>query len=137
MRKVWPGSLLCALTFAFVALSTASFGCGSHASPSVLRKDRTVDTTEYNMDVAVTIGNRSYIPINQDGAPSDNVDMILRVLGAFEKAHPELTVTDWKIEKQQKAYTTGEKIFGIWVDHRPKGKKIDKVPSLSEEIPMP
>jgi hypothetical protein len=74
----------------------------------------------FNPKVGVTVGNHSYIYINKDGKPGEKAEMILLLLDSFEKAHPELEVTGWKIDKQPQAYGTPSFIFGMWIDHRPR-----------------
>ncbi|MBI2450107.1 MAG: hypothetical protein HYV47_01065 [Candidatus Nealsonbacteria bacterium] len=100
----------------FIILLIAFTGCG----PSTLKPPVELEPGEqqYDMSVVQTIGNRSYIPLNISGNPSEHISTILGVLTAFENAHPELEIVSWYIEKQQKAYITSNYIFGIWVDHR-------------------
>ncbi|MBI2041692.1 MAG: hypothetical protein HYT20_01555 [Candidatus Nealsonbacteria bacterium] len=94
-------------------------GCDKQSAPSALRQ-QSISAESYNMSVVKTVGNYSYIPFNVDGNPSDHAVKILGALSAFEKAHPEIEITFWQIEKQQRAYITSSYIFGIWVTHRPK-----------------
>lgn len=72
----------------------------------------------YDTSKVATRGNRSYLPLELAGNPHGHVSVILGALEAFEKAHPELEITEWKIEKQQRAYLKSPYIFGIWIDHR-------------------
>ena len=70
---------------------------------------------------AVTNGNHTYIPLNLWPTSANNhVDVILAIVGAFEKAHPELKVVSWRIEQRPPSYSTIHRIFGIWIDHEPK-----------------
>lgn len=81
----------------------------------------TTQTVSADVSKIITVGNHSYAPVDlNEERPSNKVDEILNLLAEFEKKHPELEVTHWHIEKQQSAHTTGQKIFGIWIDHRPK-----------------
>lgn len=73
-----------------------------------------------NFSSVHTMGNHSYIPINIDGSPSEKILLILTILNDFEEIHPELEITHWHIEKQQRAKHTDRKIFGLWIDHKPK-----------------
>lgn len=92
-------------------------GCSSSRPVSAVKA---LPANAYDMSVVVTVGNHSYIPINLDGKPNENVDVILGALKAFESANPNLEVTGWQIEKQQLAYVTSPYTYGIWVDHHPK-----------------
>ena len=104
------------LVVAFV-LGVLVVGCGSEGL-SVIKSE----TTEivYDLSVVTTVGDRSYIPLNIFGNPEDHTRELLLVLQVFEDAHPELEVIGWRIEKQQVARATPAKIFGIWVDHKPR-----------------
>jgi hypothetical protein len=73
----------------------------------------------YDLSAVVTCGNHSYLPISIYGKPEEHTAEILGTLSAFEKAHPELEITHWHIEKQQFTPDTRALVFGIWVDHRP------------------
>ena len=101
-----------------LGLAALLVGCSGGNEQSVINPETT--RVSYDMSTVTTVGNRSYIPINSGGKPSDNPSSILLILKAFEDAHPELEIVDWKIEKQQVAHATSQKIFGIWVEHRPK-----------------
>lgn len=91
-------------------------------------KIRNVIRSSIDVSVAVTVGNHTYIPLNIKGVnavPAKHVQDILSVLAAFEKAHPELKVTNWHIEKQRYvvAYMKiRQTIDGLWVDHEPRTK---------------
>ena len=81
----------------------------------------TVQTTEsFNLTVAVTTGNHTYIPINRFGDPAEYVHNILGLVEAFEQKHPELEVTSFQMEKNQSGYATSAFIYGLWLHHRPK-----------------
>lgn len=86
--------------------------------PSVISK--TVSTQRINLDVGITVGNHTYLPLNIKGNPNEHVQEILEVLESFEKKYPGLEVISWNIEKIQSGYVTTAYIFGIWVDTRPK-----------------
>ena len=90
--------------------------------PSVIQESNKQIYHEININLAsvVMVGNHSYIPINVFGNPRDHVVEILAILDKFEKVHPELKITSWRVEKQQEGYCTIAKIFGIWVDHKSK-----------------
>ncbi len=72
-------------------------------------------------ETAITVGNRSYIPLNIPGKPEEINHEILIVLKTFEEER-HVTITDWKIEKEQSATNAPEFIFGLWVDHTPSRK---------------
>ena len=81
--------------------------------------EKNTQETLYNMSMIETHGNHSYIPMKIFNAePKDYTREILEALNTFEKAHPELEVTGWKIEKQQNAHLVTPEIFGLWVDHK-------------------
>ena len=71
-----------------------------------------------------TVGNHTYVDISKYGRPDENKnrDEILNILSEFEKTSNK-EIMGWKIEKQQKAYTTFSYLYGLWIDHRPKQKK--------------
>lgn len=106
------------LLFPVLILAVLVVGCGGGSKPVSAVKALPADA--YDMSVVVTVGNHSYIPINLDGRPDQQVGVILGTLQAFESTHPNLEVTGWQIEKEQRAYNTSDYIFGMWVDHRPK-----------------
>jgi len=110
MRK-----LICGLAVMLV-LTVVLVGCSGGVEQSVINPETT--QVSYDMSTVITVGNRSYIPINSGGNPSDNPSSILLILKAFEDVHPELEIVGWEIEKQQKARFTSAKIFGIWVEHK-------------------
>lgn len=87
-------------------------------------------TASYDMKAVETVGNHSWMPlyIGTDTSkryplPSEYRAFILSALLAFEKEHPELEVTNWKIERDQgnsMPDTGSPKIYGLWIDHEPK-----------------
>ena len=93
------------------------------------------------LNFALTTGNHSYIRINNSDlskrlyqpieTPNNYSAVILDVIDRFEKKHPELEVPPgaWKIEKQQGANNTPNKIFGLWIDHRPRLTKAEPEPA--------
>jgi hypothetical protein len=89
-------------------------------STSVIQNNTTI--TEINLSTVKTKGNRSYIPLNLAGRPSDNVDLILSVLDKFEKENADKKVTTSKFSEQQNGYLVNPFTFGIWVDHEPRTK---------------
>ena len=89
--------------------------CRSVSAPSVINPDTT--QIRFDLSVVITEGNHSWIPIgNLEKNVGDNPSLILKIVRAFEDAHPELETTNWKI--QQRYMVTV--IEGIWIDHRPK-----------------
>ena len=107
--------------FLALALMVAPFitaACGEAAQPSVIQSTNVTQTQVIDLGVVTTVGDHSYIPFNLDGDASQHVSEILSVLAAFEKAHPDWEITNWKVEEQHHAYFTGEHLYGIWVDHR-------------------
>ncbi|MDP3999137.1 MAG: hypothetical protein Q8P76_00905 [bacterium] len=104
---------------------TLTTGCNKNESaPSVIQNEtKTVTQPKINFNVAITVGNHTYLPLNLDRRrPADVANVILTILDTFEKTHPNLKVTNWHIEKNQLAYTTGAYIFGLWIDHEPRIK---------------
>jgi len=98
-------------------LAAIIVGCGE-GRPSVVDPQTTRVT--YDLSVVVTVGDRSYIPINQGGRPGDTPSFILNILKAFEDENPQFEILNWKIEKHQGSSGAEGYIFGLWVDHRPK-----------------
>jgi len=121
--------ILYALMILFLVLAIASAqGCVSAGSssvpaspPSVLKSSPpSVSENEFNMNAVATKGNHSYVPLHIQGTPDEYRGLILNVIWAFEQAHPELEVTDWKIEKiHWNLYN--RYIDGLWIDHKPRG----------------
>lgn len=74
--------------------------------------------------VVTTIGNHSYIKLHRNGTVDYYAPGFIYLLNDFEKNHPEFEVTGWRIESSQVVNegTPENKIFGIWVDHKPKVK---------------
>jgi hypothetical protein len=96
--------------------------------PKKAKKPAIVDMKSQANKVT-TIGNHSYLEIDQEGRPKEIVEKILKLIDWFENNHPMLEVTGWKIEKQQTTikYYDGcnlrvarDWIFGLWIDHKPK-----------------
>jgi len=84
-----------------------------------LGDDRT--QMSFDLSVAVTLGNHTYIPLNVKNAmPKDYVEVILELLDTFERAHPELEMISWKVEWHPSTYDLYPYIYGIWIDHRPR-----------------
>jgi len=99
----------------------------------------------FNLSVAQTIGDGTWIPINQfylmsrwDSFRKDpnnpgyslllepgGADMpvkLLKVIDAFRLAHPELDIYEHHIEWQQDARGASSTCFGIYLFHRPASK---------------
>ena len=93
------------------------------------------------LNLTLTTGNHSYVQINiidlptrfhgRGENPHNYYALILDIINGFEKKHPELEVPPgaWKIEKQQGANNTPNKIFGLWIDHRPRLTKAEPEPA--------
>lgn len=97
-------------------------GCGMNITgPSVLVEKTSVQTEQsFNLDVVITVGNHSYIPINArqiEVLSTKLVPTILNLLDAFEKKHPNLEVTGWDLLQSQ---ADSSSVYGLWVDHKPK-----------------
>lgn len=105
------------LLFVLFIIGGLASGCGAN-SPGVLTKTTSVETV--NLDLGVTIGNHTYLPLNIDGDPSQHVQEILLIVDAFEKAHPEWEITSWNLEGAHSTYARLAYTYGIWIDHRPK-----------------
>lgn len=106
--------LLSALLVGIILLLTA---CSGEKQPTALRQPpATVE--QYDLSVVKTLGNHSYIPLNIRGESKDYIDEILGVLYEFERAHPELEITGWRIEERHVSYGHGAYIDGLWVDHQ-------------------
>jgi hypothetical protein len=108
------------MIFAF-AVATLCFVCSNGCSdpgPSVIKiKDGGAEQA-YDLSVAISVGNHTYLPINrEDVTPSKMAKEILDLLSEYETAHPDLIVDSWMIEKKQQAHGSTDKVFGIWVNH--------------------
>jgi|GEM_PF-2637303 len=68
----------------------------------------------------LTIGNNSYVPINEYAIPGKNPALILNTVKHFENTHPQLEIISWSIDKEQRAYVTARFVYGIFIHHRPK-----------------
>jgi len=97
-------SLVCAIYISF------------HSEPPQLPASE----KSFNFDVAITRGNHTYIPINRQGNPHGVATKILELVESFENSHPELSITEFQIEKQQTAHGVSDYIYGIWLHHKPK-----------------
>lgn len=74
----------------------------------------------FNLDVAITRGNHTYIPIHRDGGPAEFAEKILELVESFENSHPELSISEFQIEKSQTSPGLSYYIYGIWLHHKPK-----------------
>lgn len=106
--------------FLFILIAfSAFFACESNNSESYIDMDKGNNKIiSYNADNILTKGNHSYVPLNLEGIPKNRSEIILNVLEMFEKQHPYLEITDWKIDKRQTAHTTSAYIYGLWIDHK-------------------
>ena len=113
--------MIAMVTFAILTTLAGLAGCDEQKLPSAIQsKTEMVTQPEINVSVALTIGDHTWVPLNLEANPSDRVRDILLVLSAFEKAHQELEIVGWKIEKNQRTYNAQAYIYGLWIDHRPK-----------------
>lgn len=107
----------------FLVFSVTLVGCEMEIrGQSVLTEKSKVQTEQvFNLDAVVTVGNHSYIPINvhmgSGNLVNDMVPTILNLLDNFEKKHPELEVTGWNIQQDQRG---NNNVYGLWVNHKPK-----------------
>ena len=85
------------------------------------KETEVVQETTFDLAKVVTVDNRSWVPLNLPGDPQDHAQAILSFLKYFEQ-EKKVEIVDWKIDKQQHAYTVHEKVFGLWIDHRPRQK---------------
>jgi len=76
--------------------------------------------TDLDTVTAVTVGNKSYIPVDSQGNLGGDSLEVLLLLGEFEDAYPELEITGWVVEERQDMTLMSPIIFGIWVDHKPR-----------------
>ncbi len=107
-------------------LAAAAIDCGG-GKPSVIRP--TIGKTNSGMNAVfdasgvMTLGNHSWVPLHLKGSSDEHALTILWALREFEKAHPELEVTSWNLEKNQKTMSeNSNEILGLWVNHRPRQK---------------
>jgi len=70
------------------------------------------------LDGARTKGDHTWIPVDKDWerGKGDLPGLILGIMENFEKAHRDLGVTSWSVEKQ--SFEGWSHVLGIWVNHR-------------------
>jgi hypothetical protein len=109
------------MVFTIIALLFMA-GCSSGPAGESVLKDalETPSAKTINLEIADTVGNHTYIPINIDGSPADNEHLILKIIEAFEKSHPELKVTFWSPQGRENSYLRSSYTFGLWVNHEPR-----------------
>lgn len=61
-----------------------------------------------------TVGNHSFIRLNQDIYIKDDVISVLNARANFEKEHPDLEVIQWETAQYN------WRVLGIWIYHRPR-----------------
>lgn len=114
----------------FLVLLMGADNC-EYKKPSAIKYPQKVEESRnplvgYDMSVAITIGNHSYIPLNLYadlyGTPNEHVAKILGVIDAFEKSHPDRDTVSWQLDKQQNSGSLPAYISGIWIDHKPRIK---------------
>jgi hypothetical protein len=105
-------------------LAAAAIDCGG-GKPSVIRP--TIGKTNSGMNAVfdasgvMTLGDHSWVPLHLKGSSDEHVLEILWALHEFEKAHPKLEVTSWKLEKRQKTMSdNSDEVLGLWIDHCPR-----------------
>lgn len=75
----------------------------------------------FNLTVAVTRGNHTYVPVNAFSYPPGFHVRLLELVEAFEQAHPELEVSCFNVEASETNFRNPY-IHGLWLHHRPKPK---------------
>lgn len=81
-------------------------------------------TPAYVLSHTATEGNHSHIWLGFNSGPDNNVNEILEVLAIFESNHPELEITDWKLNAIYKSYSYSGEVYGIWIDHKTKPRPV-------------
>ena len=94
-------------------------------SSCAIEKPRLAITPDYIRTHTTTKGHYSHIWLGWtesglSGGPEQNVRTILEAISAFEANHPELEITDWKLNARYTSYGYDGRVYGIWIDHRPK-----------------
>lgn len=123
MKKSSAMRLFTCIFIAPVLLLTI-VGCESpQPLPSVIQSSAVMTkapTVVFDQSNTLTIGNDTYININRMYRRDlpDYAITILQPIKAFENAHAELEIIDWKIEKAGEAYSVF--VYGFWISHRPK-----------------
>lgn len=74
---------------------------------------------------SITIGNNSFVALDLRSHISDIkvAGKVLDAVDAFEKAHPELKILEWNLERQPGSYIF---VHGIWIHHEPVALKLEK-----------
>jgi hypothetical protein len=109
------------ITLPIIPLLTALSGCDSlvkeGVGTSVVRqKLETKPARKIDFSSVVTVGNRSYLPLNLLGNASENHQTILDVLKKFED-EKKMEITNWKVSERQTS-TTSAFTYGLWIDHK-------------------
>lgn len=99
-------------------LLVVCFGCEQTTPPPSAIRVEGQSQVAYDLVGTATVGNHSFIPLNIPGNPYDWRQEILGLLDQFEQQQG-VEIISFQVEKQQKAYITGQYIWGIWVTHRP------------------
>lgn len=76
---------------------------------------------EFDLTKSLTIGNTTCLYINRHVSADKMARLTMNLKRAFEKAHPELEITSWKIEHEQFGEGSGQfYCLGLFLDHRPR-----------------
>ncbi len=90
---------------------------------SVIKNVATEKQIVFDASNVTTVGNNSYIAINQKTNYEyfENPRLCLDIMNEFETSHPEVIVKDYKIEVRYYEHRT-DRLLGIWVHHQPKNQ---------------
>lgn len=129
MKKSYVSVLAMMLVIGAMAGCKSNRGIGNGSSqPEEVRSGIQSENTAMNqpktdLDCAIAVSNHTYIPLNIGGRSDVRIWDVLDDLTAFEKAHPNIKITNWRIEKHQyPEYRLTKVTFGLWVDHEPRSK---------------
>ncbi len=102
-------------------LTVLPLGCERKLPSAFIVTEAPLPTPEtFNLAVAITRGNNTYLPVNAVSYGPVSQVRILELIAAFEQAHPELEVSCFDVDQASNGTTTHTS--GLWLHHLPKPK---------------
>jgi len=74
----------------------------------------------------LTIANNSYFRLQLAGPPDANAVTILKAVAEFERKNPDKEVVGWSVDGIHETYYSDGKVYGLWINHRPKVLSLEK-----------
>ena len=131
-------SIIFSIFVIFISLLFFTTCAKKEDSQSVVQEEPTSygSIKVFDFSKSITIGNISWLLIDRRGRPSDNVELILKMIDEFKKKNPNIQVVRWQIEKTQSSETRSDRIHGIWIDWIDKKDLANPAPErTTNEIP--